>query len=90
MFNLTVSPSRVSVDAAGRPLEIREGGRRLTVTALEAVRDETAAYPVASGPRTVFVVRAAQRRYRLVHLLRDGHWTVEELGRGERRLSTAA
>jgi hypothetical protein len=90
MFNLTVSPSRVSVDAAGRPLEIREGGQRLAVTALEAVRDETAAYPVASGPRTVFVVRAAQRRYRLVHLLRDGRWTVEELGRRERRWSTAA
>ncbi len=90
MFNLTATPSKVSVDAAGRPLEIRDGGRRLPVTALEAVRDETAAYPVESGPRTVFVVRAAQRRYRLVHLLRDRRWTVEELRERQQRLSTAA
>lgn len=52
----------------------------MTVTALEAIRDETAAYPIAAGPRTVFIVRAQERRYRLVHLLRDRRWTVEELG----------
>jgi len=70
----------VAVDGStGRPLEIRADGERLAVTRLEAVRDETAAYPIDSGPRTVFTVRAQERRYRLIHLLRDRRWTIEEL-----------
>lgn len=70
----------VAVDGrSGRPLEIRADGERLVITALEAVRDETAAYPMGGGPRTVFVVRSRQRRYRLVHLLGEHRWTVEEL-----------
>ena len=80
MFNLTVATSSVATDAAGRPCEIRADGRRLRVAALESVRDETAAYALDTGPRTVFVVAAAGRRYRLVHLLRDRRWTVEQLG----------
>jgi hypothetical protein len=82
MFDFTaLSPAAiVAVDGhSGRPLEIRAGGERLAVTALEAVRDETAAYPLETGPRTVFVVRSEQRRYRLVHLVRERRWTVEEL-----------
>jgi hypothetical protein len=80
MFNLNAAASDVTVDGpSGRPREIRAGGERLLVTSVEAVRDETAAYPLESGPRTVFVVRARDRRYRLVHLLRDGRWTVQEL-----------
>jgi hypothetical protein len=63
----------------GRPVEIRDRGERLAVTALEAVRDETAAYALESGPRRVFVVRAQERRYRLIHLLSKGRWSVEEL-----------
>ena len=62
----------------------------MTVNALEAVRDETAAYPVESGPRTVFVVRAGGRRYRLVHLIRDRRWTLEELEATAKGLSAAA
>ena len=63
----------------GRPREIRAGGQRLAITALEAVRDETSAYPADTGPRTVFVVRSDARRYRLVHLLGERRWTIEEL-----------
>jgi hypothetical protein len=81
----------VSVDgASGRPREIRAQGVRRAVTALEAVRDEIAAYPPQTGPRRVFLVRSHERRYRLVHLLRDGRWTVEELRSGEAAFSTAA
>lgn len=70
----------VSVDSAtGRPREIRAHGQRIAVSALEAVRDETAAYHMDTGPRTVFLVRAGGRRYRLVHLMRDRRWTLEEL-----------
>jgi hypothetical protein len=81
----------VSVDgASGRPREIRALGVRHVVTALDAIRDETAAYPPQTGPRRVFMVRSHQRRYRLVHLLRDGRWTVEELGATEARFTSAA
>ena len=91
MFNLNAIIPDVSVDGlTGRPREIRAEGQRMTVTALESVRDETAAYPVDSGPRTVFVVQAHERRYRLVHLLRDRRWTIEELGASSAGLSHAA
>lgn len=81
----------VSVDGAtGRPREIRASGERLTVSALEAVRDETAAYPLESGPRTVFVVQAGGRRFRLIHLIRDRRWTLETLDLQAPGLSRAA
>jgi hypothetical protein len=79
MFNFNGVSSAVLVDSAGRPREIRIAGQRLTVTDLETVREETAAYPHGTGPRRVFIVGAGRRRYRLVHLLRGRRWTVEEL-----------
>jgi hypothetical protein len=90
MFNLTAVNQSVAVDAAGRPREIRADGERLLVTTLESVRDETAAYPLESGPRTVFVVTATDRRYRLVHSLRDRRWIVEELAARPVTLAQAA
>lgn len=81
MFNLLPSATSVAVDAAtGRPREIKTDGRRLTVTALESVRDETSAYSLQTGPRTVFVVHAAGRRYRLTHQVDDRRWSIEDLG----------
>ena len=91
MFNLTAITSAVAVDGAtGRPREVRADGVRRQVTGLESVRDETAAYPLESGPRTVFVVRTSDRRYRLVHSLRDRSWTVEELSVRQAQLTHAA
>ena len=90
MFNLLPAATSVSVDSAtGRPREIRTHGQRMPITALESVRDETSAYPLESGPRTVFVVRAAERRFRLIHQLDDRRWTIEDLG-GRRVLAPAA
>lgn len=90
MFALSTTTPSVAVDARGRPREIRADGHRYVVTALESVRDETAAYPLVCGPRTVFVVEASGHRYRLVHLLRDRRWTVEALGTGAPMLTSAA
>lgn len=90
MFNLTTATTTVATDSAGRPREIRTDGQRLAVTALESVRDETAAYPVETGPRTVFVVSAAERRYRLVHQLRTRRWMVEEIAASRSALAHAA
>ena len=81
MFNLIPASTSVTVETAtGRPREIRTDGQRLVVTALESVRDETLAYSLQTGPRTVFVVHAAGRRYRLTHRLDDRRWTIEDLG----------
>lgn len=82
MFDLGAVNSDVAVNAVGRPREIRTGGRRHAITGLESVRDETAAYPAGSGPRTVFVVTTTAGRFRLTHWLRDRRWTVEELAAG--------
>ena len=94
MFGLRVtgpgSSASVSLDSAGRPRLIRADGLRLSVSGLESVRDETAAYPLETGPRTVFVVTASDRRYRLVHRLRDRRWTVEALGPSGSRFADAA
>ena len=37
----------------GRPREDHLGDQRLPVTRLAAVREEAAAYPVVTGPRTI-------------------------------------
>lgn len=90
MFNIDPSATSVTSDAAGRPREIRTEGRRVPVTALESIRDETAAYRFETGPRTVFVVSTVDRRYRLVHLLRERRWVVEELAAGHEGFPRAA
>ena len=93
MFQISHNSSSITVSVdgtSGRPREIRAHGERIAVSVLEVVRDETAAYPVASGPRTVFVVRAGTRRFRLVHLTRDRRWTAEELEVQASAISTAA
>jgi hypothetical protein len=88
---LSYPSASVAVDgASGRPREIRAHGERRAVTALDAIRDETAAYPPQTGPRRVFLVRSHERRYRLVNLLRDGSWTVEEIQSTEGGFSSAA
>jgi hypothetical protein len=83
VFSLIPTTTSVSVDSdTGRPREIRTDGQRLAVTALESVRDETSAYSLRTGPRTVFVVHAAGHRFRLVHRLDDRRWIIEDLGTG--------
>ncbi len=42
---------------SGRPREITWGTERLPITQLSAIREEAAAYPVITGPRTLFEVQ---------------------------------
>lgn len=60
----------------GRPREIRWGQQVYSVTNIAAVRRETAAYPVESGPSTTFVVDAAGARLALTFRHRGRRWTV--------------
>lgn len=60
----------------GSPREITWGDERLPITALAAVREEAAAYPVITGPRTLFVVDTPRARVSLTYLHRSRRWTV--------------
>jgi hypothetical protein len=73
-------PARVRWDRRlARPQSFQLGDRQLTVRGLEAVRDETAAYPAARGPRITFLVETDAGQASLVF---DGvrrRWFVEAL-----------
>ena len=60
----------------GRPREITWGAERLIITNLAAVREEAAAYPVITGPRTLFEVETPRARLSLTYLHRSRRWTV--------------
>ena len=73
-------PVRVRTDwFSGRPREITWGTERLPVTGLAAVREEAAAYPVITGPRTLFEVQTPKARLALSYQHRSGRWTVTAL-----------
>ena len=65
----------------GRPREITMAGRRLPVLGMTIVRDETSAYPVATGPRIVFEVETPSARLTLSYRPRGRRWAVEGMDR---------
>ena len=80
MAMIRVEPVSVEVRTDwfdGSPREISWGDRRLTVTRLVGVRDESAAYPVIVGPRTVFEVATSEARMTLSYRHRSGRWTID-------------
>jgi hypothetical protein len=80
----------VVADASGRPIQVIVTDRPVAVDVIEAVREEVAAYPVATGPRTLFTVRVAGARVRLIHQHRDGRWTVDIMSSERPSLASAA
>ena len=57
LTKITPVPARVRWDRRhGRPTSVQMGDRQLTIRGLEAVRDETAAYPADRGPRITLLV----------------------------------
>jgi hypothetical protein len=69
----------------GRPKEITWGDERLQVLAVAAVRDESSAYPVVIGPRTVFEVETPRARVTLSYRHRTRRWAIEGLDQEGRR-----
>jgi hypothetical protein len=63
----------------GRPREITWGAERLEVVKVAAVRQETSAYDVTVGPRTVFEVDTPRARLALVFGHRSRTWTIDGL-----------
>lgn len=82
MAMIRVEPVQVQVRTDwfdGRPREIRWDDERLPVLGLAAVRHEDAAYPVATGPRTLFEVDTPRVRLALSFQHRTRRWTIEAL-----------
>lgn len=73
-------PARVRWDRQlARPRSVQLEDRQLTVRGLEAVRDETAAYPAGRGPRITFLVETDAGQASLVFDGTNGRWFVEAL-----------
>ena len=80
LTKITPVPARVRWDRRhARPLSVQMGDRQLTVRGLEAVRDETAAYPAERGPRITFLLETDGGQASLVFDGRDRRWFVEAL-----------
>jgi hypothetical protein len=89
MAMIRVEPVEVHVRTGwfdGSPREITWGDERLPVTRLAAVREEAAAYPVITGPRTMFEVETARARFALTYQHRSRRWTITALDE-ERRVA---
>jgi hypothetical protein len=82
MTMIKVEPVQVRVRTGwfdGTPREITWGTQRLQVTRLAAVREEAAAYPVVTGPRTLFEVETPRARLALTYMHRSRRWTITAL-----------
>ena len=88
MAFIRVEPVQVHVRTdwfTGRPREITWGAVRLEITRLAAVREEAAAYPVITGPRTLFEVDTPRARLALTFQHRSRRWTITGLDEQVRR-----
>jgi len=80
LVKITPVEARVRWDRLhARPLRVQIGDRRLAVTGLEAVRDETAAYPADRGPRITYLLETDAGQASLVYDGRRRRWYVEAL-----------
>ena len=80
LIKITPTEARVHWDRRqARPSTVRVGGRQLTVTALDAIRDETAAYPADRGPRITYLVETDGGQASLVFDGRRRRWFVDAL-----------
>lgn len=80
-----VTPTEVRVRCGwldGRPLSIEIAEEELPIVAIDHVRDESAAFPVERGPRTIFEVRTPDARLRLSFEHRRRRWMLEALEAG--------
>jgi hypothetical protein len=82
MAMVRVTPTEVRVRCGwfdGRPRSIQLADEQVPVVRIDQVRDESAAYPVERGPRTVFEVRTPDARLRLSFEHRRRRWLLEGL-----------
>ncbi len=82
MAMVRITPTEIAVGCdpfTGRPRTVRMGADLQRIVRIERVRDESAAYPIAVGPRTLFDIRTPAARLRLAFEHRSRRWVVEGL-----------
>jgi hypothetical protein len=80
LTKITPTEARVQWDRRrARPSTVRVAGRQQTDTALEAMRDETAAYPADRGPRITYLVETDGGQASLIFDERRRRWYVDGL-----------
>lgn len=80
LTKITPTPARVQWDRRyGRPSTVKVAGRQLTVTRLDVMRDETAAYPADRGPRITYLVETDAGQASLVFDGRRRRWFVDAI-----------
>ena len=82
MAMIRVEPTTVQVRTDwfdGRPREVTWRNETLPITRVSAVRHEAAAYPVVTGPRTLFEVTTRKARFSLSYRHRSRRWTIEAM-----------
>lgn len=87
MAMIRVAPVQVHVRTDwfdGRPTQVTWGDRRLPVVSVASVREESSAYPVVVGPRTVFEVETPAARLTLSYRHRTRRWSIEGLDEADR------
>lgn len=78
LVQVTPTEARVRWDRrSALPTAVRFAHWQLTVRAVEAVRDETAAYPVGRGPRITYLIGTDAGRASVVFDPRARRWFVE-------------
>jgi hypothetical protein len=80
MAMVRMQPIRVEVRTdwlTGAPREIVLDGRRIQVKRIAAVRREVSAFPVATGPRTVFEVVTRRATLALTFKHRSRRWEID-------------
>ncbi|MBA3959713.1 MAG: hypothetical protein H0X60_04895 [Chloroflexi bacterium] len=88
-----ITPTEIAVGCdpfTGRPRSVRMGADLQRVVRIERVRDESAAYPVAVGPRTLFDIRTPAARLRLAFEHRSRRWLIEGLDTEPEMLAAVA
>ena len=73
----------------GRPRSVRLAGETLPVVAVARVRRELAAYPRASGPRTIFEIVTPRLRLQLGYRHRERRWSLEGIDADSREVARA-
>jgi hypothetical protein len=82
MAMIRMEPTAVQVRTGwfdDRPREITWREERIPVTRVASVRTETAAYPVVTGPRTLYEVTTPRARIALSFRHRSRRWTIEAM-----------
>ena len=87
MAMIRVDPVAVQVRTDwfnGQPREITWNAQRVPVTQVIGVRDETSAYPVVLGPRTIFEVETPIARLTLSYRHRARRWSIDGMDQHKR------